>query len=146
MRFYIWFIFTVYYKMQQILLQNATAILLQNTTEVYYKMRPVFFLQNVTFITKYDNFIIKSDVYYKLWKFAALSFYWLLRHPAFFYLPPSPCPSLSSTCVTYRASFCSIGHQVIPASSPREAENFPWGDKYPKVVPLPTCLHYFQPV
>ena len=27
-----------YYKMQQILLQNETAILLQNTIEVYYKM------------------------------------------------------------------------------------------------------------
>ena len=34
---------TVYYKMRQILLQNATAILLQNATEVYYKMRQVFY-------------------------------------------------------------------------------------------------------
>ena len=47
---------TVYYKMRQILLQNATAILLQNATEVYYKMRQVFYckirqlLQIVTFI------------------------------------------------------------------------------------------------
>ena len=30
---------TAYYKMRQILSQNATAILLQNATEVYYKMR-----------------------------------------------------------------------------------------------------------
>ena len=29
---------TVYYKIRQILLQNATAVLLQNATEVYYKM------------------------------------------------------------------------------------------------------------
>ena len=43
-------VFTVcYYKMRQVLLQNATAILLQNATEVYYKMRQFF----------YDNFIIK---------------------------------------------------------------------------------------
>ena len=34
---------TVYYKMRQILLQNATAILLQNATEVYYKMHQVFY-------------------------------------------------------------------------------------------------------
>ena len=55
---------TVYYKMRQILLQNATAILLQNATEVCYNMRQVFnykirqldykmwqLLQNATFIT-----------------------------------------------------------------------------------------------
>ena len=34
-RFPLWFAMTVYYKMRQILLQNATAILLQNATEVY---------------------------------------------------------------------------------------------------------------
>ena len=48
-RFHIWLIMTLYYKMWQILLQNATAILLQNATEVYYKMRQVF--------------------YYKMWQF-----------------------------------------------------------------------------
>ena len=42
-RFHIWFIMTLYYKMRQILLQNAT-ILLQNPTlitkcNVYYKLR-----------------------------------------------------------------------------------------------------------
>ena len=57
------------------LLQNATAILLQNATEVYYKMRQVFYykmrqfyykmrqllqkatilLQNATFVTNYDR-------------------------------------------------------------------------------------------
>ena len=59
---------TVYYKMRQILLQNATPILLQNATEVYYKMRQVFYykmrqfyykmrqlLQNATFITNFDS-------------------------------------------------------------------------------------------
>ena len=39
--------------MRQILLQNATAILLQNTTEVYYKMRQL--LQNATLITNCDS-------------------------------------------------------------------------------------------
>ena len=34
---------TVYYKMRQMLLQNVTAILLQNAIEVYYKMRRVFY-------------------------------------------------------------------------------------------------------
>ena len=48
-RFHIWLIMTLYYKMRQILLQNATAILLQNATEVCYKMRQVF--------------------YYKMWQF-----------------------------------------------------------------------------
>ena len=37
---------TVYYKMQLILLQNVTAILLQNATEVYYKMRLEGILKN----------------------------------------------------------------------------------------------------
>ena len=41
------------------LLQNATAVLLQNAIEVYYKMR-------LFFITKYDRFIIKDNSYYKL--------------------------------------------------------------------------------
>ena len=38
-RFYIWFIMTIYYKMRQLLLQNARAILLQNVKKVYYNMR-----------------------------------------------------------------------------------------------------------
>ena len=51
----------VYYKMQQMLLQNAAAVLLQNVTEIYYKMRQVFYykmrqlLQNATFITNCDS-------------------------------------------------------------------------------------------
>ena len=39
---------TVYYKMRKILLQNATAILLQNVTEVYYKM-PRFFITKLRY-------------------------------------------------------------------------------------------------
>ena len=55
------------------LLQNSTAILLQNATKVYYKMRQVFFsqnatvlLQNATVITNGDYFITKCDSYYKM--------------------------------------------------------------------------------
>ena len=33
----------LYYQTRQAVLQNAAAILLQNTTEVYYKMRQVFY-------------------------------------------------------------------------------------------------------
>ena len=43
LRFHIWFIMTLYYKMRQTL-QNATAILLQNARTVL--------LQNMTIITK----------------------------------------------------------------------------------------------
>ena len=39
--------------LRQILLENAAAMLLQNATEVYYKMRQS--LQNATFITNYDS-------------------------------------------------------------------------------------------
>ena len=59
--------------MLQILLQNATAILLQSATEVYYKMHQVFLLQNATVllknttvITKCDDFITKWDSYHKI--------------------------------------------------------------------------------
>ena len=38
-----WPLITLYYKMRQVLLQNAIAILLQNATEVYYKMCQVFY-------------------------------------------------------------------------------------------------------
>ena len=70
-RFHIRFIMILYYKMRQILLQNATAILLQNAIKVYYKMRQVFYykmrqfyykmrqlLQNATFITNCDSTLI----------------------------------------------------------------------------------------
>ena len=50
------FIMTLYYKMRQILLQNATAILLQNASG--------FLLQNATVITNCDDFITKCDSYY----------------------------------------------------------------------------------
>ena len=70
---------TVFYKMRQILLQNATAVLLQNATEVYYKMRQVFYykmrqfyykmrqlLQNATVFLQNAIVITKCDAYCKL--------------------------------------------------------------------------------
>ena len=73
---------TVYYKIQQILLQNTTANLLQNATEVCYKMRQVFYskmrqfyykmqqlLQNAALITNCDSFITKCNSSYKLQQF-----------------------------------------------------------------------------
>ena len=49
LRFHVLFIMTVYYKMQMMLLKNVTAILLQNGTEVYYKMRQVFYYKIITY-------------------------------------------------------------------------------------------------
>ena len=43
---------TLYYKMQQILSQNGTAILLQNATELYYEMPQVFYYKMRQFYYK----------------------------------------------------------------------------------------------
>ena len=72
MKFHIWLFMTVYYKMRQILLQNATAILLQNAREVYYQICQFFYykmqqlLQNATILLQDATVITKCDVYYKL--------------------------------------------------------------------------------
>ena len=81
--------------------------------------------------------------------------YWLPRHRDFdlpiptqsVRLPLVTYPSLCSTCVTYRTPCHVIGHQVLPTQPllPREAEDFPRGDKYFKHVPLLTYLIYFSP-
>ena len=67
------------------LLQNATAILLQSATGVYYKMRRVFYykirpfcykiqqlLQNATMLLQNATLITKYDVCYKLRQYRAL--------------------------------------------------------------------------
>ena len=76
--FHIWFIMTVYYKMQKMLLQNATAILLQNATvllehatviskcDVYYQSRQCMLLREMdkaldVLTWKYDNIFLMSD-------------------------------------------------------------------------------------
>ena len=43
LRFHIWFIMILYYKMLQTLLQNATVILSQNATNFCFKMCQVFY-------------------------------------------------------------------------------------------------------
>ena len=64
LRFHIWFFMIIYYKLRQILLQNATAILLQK------KKRQKFITKSVRFfIAKCDSFITKCDSYYKLRRF-----------------------------------------------------------------------------
>ena len=42
LRFHIWLIFALYYKMRQMLLQNVRGVLVQNARNVYYKMCQVF--------------------------------------------------------------------------------------------------------
>ena len=59
-RFRIWLIMTLYYKMWQILLQNATAILLQNASGFLLQNVTVL-LQNATVITNCDSFITNCD-------------------------------------------------------------------------------------
>ena len=83
--FHIWFIMALYYKMRQMLLQNATAILLQNATEVYYKMCQVFYykmrqfyykmgqlLQIATNLLQNATVITICYVYYKLRQYILL--------------------------------------------------------------------------
>ena len=60
LRFHSLLIIKVYYKMRQVILQNATAILVENAIKVYHKMRQVFLLQNATVLLQ------KSHVYCKL--------------------------------------------------------------------------------
>ena len=84
LRFHIWLIMIIYYKMWQILLQNtissfntkcdrsllqnAPGFLLQNATVV---------LQNATVITNWDGFITKCDAYCKLRQYTLIS--WIQR-------------------------------------------------------------------
>ena len=80
LRFHTGFFMTVYYKMWEMLLQNATVILLQNATEVYYNMRQVFYykmrqlLQNAKILLQKATVITKCDVYYKLRQYTLIPF------------------------------------------------------------------------
>ena len=48
------------------LLQNATAVLLENATKVYYKFRQVFYYKNVIILLQNATVIAKCDCYYKM--------------------------------------------------------------------------------
>ena len=50
---------TTYYKMRQILSQNVTAILLQNATEVYYKIRLLLQIAAVYSFIIYLNSLVR---------------------------------------------------------------------------------------
>ena len=81
--------------------------------------------------------------------------YWLPKHPVFWFnltltqpvrLSMVTYPSLCSTCVTYRTLCHAIGHQVLPTHPlPREAEDFPRGDRHFKHVPPLTYLIFPLP-
>ena len=57
---------TAYYKMRQILLQNATAILLQNVTEAFYKMFQVFYYKMRQLFYKLQQLFKLRRFYYKM--------------------------------------------------------------------------------
>ena len=65
LRFHIWFTMTAYYKTRQILLQNDGAILLQNVSGFYYKIRR-FYYKKQQLLKIATIFITKSDSYYKM--------------------------------------------------------------------------------
>ena len=90
-----------------------------------------------------------------VWAFL-LCFFWMLRHPVFWFtslfltqsvrLPLVTYPSLCSTCVTYRISCHTIGHWVLSTQPlPREAEGFPRGERHFNHVPPLTYLIYLSP-
>ena len=53
---------TVYYKMRQISLQNATTNSLQNTTKVYYKMHQAFYYKMQQFYYKMRQLLQKGMI------------------------------------------------------------------------------------
>ena len=66
-------LFQVYYKVWQVLLQSATAFLLQSAMVCYYKVWQLFYykvrqvlLQSATGIRKCDSFITKCHDFYKV--------------------------------------------------------------------------------
>ena len=65
LQFDIWFTMTVYYKTRQILLQNDSAISLQNASGFYYKIQR-FYYKTQQLLKIATIFITKSDSYYKM--------------------------------------------------------------------------------
>ena len=71
------------------LLQNVTATLLQNMTEVYYKMCQVFYykmqelLQNMATLLQNVTIITKCNVYYKLRQYTQ-QLLWYFRPNSYF--------------------------------------------------------------
>ena len=72
LRFHILFVMTVYYKIRQMLLQNVTAILFSKCDRNLLQNATVL-LQNVTVITKCDDFMTKRDSYYKMQRLSQIA-------------------------------------------------------------------------
>ena len=74
----IWFIMILYYKMQEISLQYAAAILSQNTTKVYYKISQVFYYKMRQFYYNLHRFfqnetvIANCNFYHKIYRYKGL--------------------------------------------------------------------------
>ena len=68
LRFHIWFIMTLYYKMRQILIQNATKVHYKMRQLLYYKMQHFYYklrqlLQNTSISLQNATVTTKSIVY-----------------------------------------------------------------------------------
>ena len=59
-------LFQVYYKVLQVLLQSATSFFITKCDDLLLQSATAFLLQSATGITKFDNFITKCDRYYKV--------------------------------------------------------------------------------
>ena len=59
-------LFQVYYKVRQVLLQSATPFFITKCDGLLLQSATAFLLQSATSITKCDNFITKCDRYYKV--------------------------------------------------------------------------------
>ena len=59
-------LFQVYYKVRKVLLQSVTASFVTKCDGLLLQSATAFLLQSATGITKCDNFITKCDSYYKV--------------------------------------------------------------------------------
>ena len=59
-------LFQVYYKVRQVLLQSATAFLLQSVMACYYKVRQLFYYKVRQVLLQSATGITKCDDYYKV--------------------------------------------------------------------------------
>ena len=93
----------------------------------------------------------------KLLFFIIYLFFWMLRHPIFWFtslfltqsvrVPLVTYPSLCCAYVSYGTPWHAIGHQALPPNSlPRKAEDLPRGGYHSKHMPLLTYLAWLEPI
>ena len=63
---------TVYYKIRQIILQTTTDILLQNTTELSYKMHQAFYYK-IRVLSQNATILLQNASYYKMRRFLQIA-------------------------------------------------------------------------